>query len=555
MECKFVSSLEKCFLDQTPADFAEVTQLRMYQNERAAIQFLAYEPAEAERAGHFLRFVLEGEAAPYAHVRTVESVPNYFPGNGTPATDLEKDPTFLRVTPGLYPDLLLPLTHHGSIPVINQQLHPVMITIDPRGALAAGKYPMTVRLLKDGETVAEKSFELEIYPVSLPEQDTIVTNWFHADCLADYYEVEPLSDRHFEICENFIRTAVENGINMLLTPVFTPPLDTAVGGERTTVQLVGVKREGGVYSFDFSLLDRWIAMCDRCGIQYLEISHLFSQWGAYHAPKIMATVDGEYKRLFGWETDAAGEEYVTFLRTFLKALTAHLEALGRRETTYFHISDEPGEQHLTQYKTNKANIGDLLEGWKILDALSHVEFYREGLMDTPVPVSSKIEDFMKEQIAERWVYYCCSPWIGASNRFLGMHLGRARSLGMQMYCYGIRGFLHWGYNFYNNQNSEDVANPYLNASAGYWDVGGGDAFCVYPGRKGMPLESIRLLAMRQAFDDIRVMKLCEQLCGREKTLQTVQDLVGKVDFDHCVNDAAVFTKLRDALDTLILAAQ
>ena len=36
---------------------------------------------------------------------------------------------------------------------------------------------------------------------------------------------------------------------MLLTPVFTPPLDTTVNGERLTVQLVDVRRDAGVYSF------------------------------------------------------------------------------------------------------------------------------------------------------------------------------------------------------------------------------------------------------------------------------------------------------------------
>jgi hypothetical protein len=56
---------------------------------------------------------------------------------------------------------------------------------------------------------------VEILPASLPEEDHICTTWFYADCLADYYEVEPFSDRHFEICENFIKTAVENGINMI----------------------------------------------------------------------------------------------------------------------------------------------------------------------------------------------------------------------------------------------------------------------------------------------------------------------------------------------------
>ena len=49
-------------------------------------------------------------------------------------------------------------------------------------------------------------------------------------------------------------SAAEHGINMLLTPVFTPPLDTAKGGERTTVQLVDVTFADGQWSFGFDRL-------------------------------------------------------------------------------------------------------------------------------------------------------------------------------------------------------------------------------------------------------------------------------------------------------------
>ena len=53
-----------------------------------------------------------------------------------------------------------------------------------------------------------------------------------------------------------LRNAVDHGINMLLTPLFTPPLATRVGGERPTVQLVEVRGSKERYSFDFKRLDR-----------------------------------------------------------------------------------------------------------------------------------------------------------------------------------------------------------------------------------------------------------------------------------------------------------
>src|SRR5690554_7174209 len=42
---------------------------------------------------------------------------------------------------------------------------------------------------------------------------------------------------------------------------------------------------------------QWVEMCNRLGIEYFEFSHLFTQWGAAHAPKIMALVDGKLQQI------------------------------------------------------------------------------------------------------------------------------------------------------------------------------------------------------------------------------------------------------------------
>lgn len=107
----------------------------------------------------------------------------------------------------------------------------------------------------------------------------------------------------------------ELGINMLLTPIFTPPLDTAVGGERTTVQLIDIVQDAdGSYKFDWSRLKRWCDLCLRNGIKYLEIPHLFTQWGAKAAPKIVVTVDGKNVKKFGWHTPALDSSYQSFFK-------------------------------------------------------------------------------------------------------------------------------------------------------------------------------------------------------------------------------------------------
>ena len=98
-------------------------------------------------------------------------------------------------------------------------------------------------------------------------------------------------------------------------------------------------------------------MCLECGVEYFEMSHLFTQWGAHHAPKIMAETENGYERIFGWDTDAAGEEYRGFLSAVLPPLLDELESLGVADRCVFHISDEPGGDKLESYEP-KMSHGD-----------------------------------------------------------------------------------------------------------------------------------------------------------------------------------------------------
>ncbi|MBR6773852.1 MAG: DUF4091 domain-containing protein, partial [Clostridia bacterium] len=354
-----------------------------------------------------------------------------------------------------------------------------------------------------------------------------------------------------EIIENFMRVAVKNGINMILTPLVTPPLDTAIGGERPTAQLVGVTVEGGKYSFDFTLLDKWVKLCDKVGIKYFEMNHLFTQWGSEHAPKVMATVDGEYKKIFGWETDSTGDEYLGFLREMLGAVIAHMKENGNDKRLFFHISDEPSERHLETYKKAKAGIADVLAGYPIMDALSHIEYYLDGTCEMPIPANNHIAPFLEAKVPDLWTYYCCSQANKVSNRFIAMPAYRNRSIGYQMYKYDIKGFLHWGYNFYYNCFSYDLINPYVQLDGNAW-VPPGDAFSVYPNMDGTALESSRIIVFFEALQDMKAMKLCEKYYGKEMVVKIIDEVIGcDVTFDDCATNADQILEIRERVNALI----
>ena len=543
LETQLLSSLEKVFPDQASAGPAweRGTALR---DEVYSFQ-VAYRWTASSRALRFVRVRAESELAGRVTVRSVGLVPSELP------IYADHDGDVLRASPGLYPDPLLPVDAAEGLVAPPGQWRAVWITVDLGGFAGAGVYPIRIRFEDEaGRELAVETFELDVIPAALPEQKLIHTEWLHADCLSVHYGVEPLSEAHWALLEKYVRAAASHGINMILTPLFTPPLDTKVGGERPTVQLVEVKASGGTYTFGFDRLRRWIGMCERAGVRYFEFSHLFTQWGAAHAPKIVAEQDGRAVKLFGWETDAAGAEYERFLDQLLPALTAFLKERDIAGRSYFHLSDEPGLAHLESYRAAGMRLRKHLDGFPIMDALSNVEFYERGYVKQPIPASDHLEPFLDAGVPELWTYYCCSQYKDVSNRFFCFPSARNRIIGVQLYKFAVAGFLHWGYNFWFSQYSVSAIDPFRVTDAGC-AFPSGDAFVVYPGPDG-PIESIRLEVFYEALQDLRALQLLESFIGRERTLRLLEDGLGEpITFKRYPREAKWLLGLRERINAAI----
>ncbi len=374
--------------------------------------------------------------------------------------------------------------------------------------------------------------------------------WFHTDCLATWYEDEVFSEAHWERIEQYVKTAVDHGINMILTPIFTPPLDTQVGGERPTVQLVDVVKTGDKYQFGFDKLKRWVELCRANGVKYFEFAHLFTQWGAKHAPKIMAVENGEEKRIFGWETDATGLEYENFLDQFLPELVSFVRENGLENCSYFHVSDEPREEHLEFYENASRILNKHLKDFPIIDALSSYAFYEKGLVKKPIPASNHIEPFLDNNVPDLWTYYCCSQYKKVANRFFAFPSARSRILGIQLYKYKIQGFLQWGYNFWYSQYSVRPIDPFKVTDAGK-AFPSGDPFIVYPGEDG-PLESIRSEVFYDALQDLRALILLEEKIGREEVIRLLEEgLESPITFSEYPRDDQWLLQKREQINKLL----
>lgn len=533
MEILVLSSLEKVFSDERPSA-AEFKGFSMLKNERSSFQVAFCTEKDEE-----MKFELSGELAHFSKAYIVKEI-----SVGRACYEDNSDDFYLRKTSGKYPDCLIP--DDGEFYANGGKWYSLWVEVMPNGN-CIGKSVLSVDI--NGE---KAEIEIEVIDAELPKQELIYTNWYHSDCICNRYDISPFCEEFWYINKNFIKTAAEHGMNCILTPLFTPPLDTKVGGERRTVQLVTVYLDGKNYKFDFRNFRKWVAICRKCGIEYFEMSHFFTQWGAKHAPKIVAfDRRGRVKKIFGWKTRTSSRKYDEFLRQFAAAFIKVVEEEGIREKCFLHVSDEPHLRDLKTYKRRAELISKIFPGFKVIDALSDFDFYEKGAVKNPIPCEDAITPFVGK-VPELWTYYCCGQGHSyLPNRFFSMPSLRNRVLGIILYKYDVKGFLHWGYNFYNTQYSIKAIDPFFVTDAG----GGfpsGDSFVVYPAHNGTALASLRLKVFYDGFQDMLALKLLESKIGREKVLEFIEkDLLNPLSFTEYPHESEWILETREKINQMI----
>ena len=240
LKFKLVSCMTKVLPWQEPSEDGVLPALSGLRGETVSFQ-IAYRWDGLRKSRGKIEYEIQNLNGVSVRVRTVGLSPCAYPCHP------QRDDDYLADRPGMYPDLLQDL-RGNEFPLIAGQWRSLWIDLEI--GEDAGEGIGTVAFSISGKENSEKenflpfgnlTLDLKVIGARLPELKIPHTEWFHSDCLANYYGVEVFSERHWEIIENFVRTAVRRGCNTLLTPLFTPPRDTAFGGDRRTVQLVDVK--------------------------------------------------------------------------------------------------------------------------------------------------------------------------------------------------------------------------------------------------------------------------------------------------------------------------
>lgn len=508
---RFVSSLEKVFPYEEPTLFMD--NATMLKNERLNFQ-LIIQSNEHVMDGCIR---IESEIAEYIRIYSEDYVAVTSEISRWLLHDDYRIHTDREM--GIYPDILRPMDKYKHVFKKNAYT-PFWITVDTQEKVNAGVYPVRFSAFNEkDELLGETVFEIEIINDMLAESDLYVFDWIHFDSICYAHKVKYLSKRFYTIANEYIKTAVKNGINVLFVPALNYAVDADEGTYRKDMQLLDITKTQDGYAFNLSALERFIDNAQECGMQYFCFSHIASQWGAKSSVRVRVIENGKKTYKFGWDTPSDDKEYVSFLTAYLRAIDGFIERKGLKGKCFISISDEPPMSYAENYEKLSLLIRENTKNMPILDATAEYSYIEKGNMDIPVIASEKYDEFPKTENA--WVYYCCVQRDNyVSNRFINMPSQRNRILGAQLYLNETKGFLHWGYNFYAGYLSRAFINPYhVNDSMGMFEAG--DAFVVYPTEKGC-IESLRLPVFFDGLQDYMALKTLEKYIGKEEVMALLE---------------------------------
>ena len=341
--------------------------------------------------------------------------------------------------------------------------------------------------------------------------------------MPEIYGVEPWSEEHWRVIEDHARLMRRMHQNVIQV-------------QNVATEAAYIDGDGE-YRFDFSKCGRLIKMCLGMGFKIIEGPALFNRdcWEAEEFK--INTPKGRFKAL--------SNEAYDYASAFFKAWRAFLEGRGWYDKLIQHVGDEPQDKVASEYRILSGIIRKFLPGVPLIDAVELHEL--QGSLDIWVPKNdfyTRNTEAMERLRAlgdELWFYTCCIPGGHYCNRLLDMPLLRTRMLFWGNYRYDIKGFLHWGLNYF--KSVEAAYEQTCPNSSPTTKLPAGDTHILYP-LGGRVIGSMRTEVTKCGTEDY---ELLSALAKRDKAAADELCSVVFRAFNDCDNDPAVFDELHDRL--------
>ena len=346
-------------------------------------------------------------------------------------------------------------------------------------------------------------------------------NFFDYNGLASQHNVEKNSPEYWRLYRRYVKAQVEMRCTHILLPSGQP-----------------VYQNGQLCGFDFSMAERAGQIARAAGARWLcggPIAH----WQVWD--------DSEYYPKWDADTGVTTPKGYLQLRLYFSEWAKIVRKNRWQGCMTQSLADEPQTCNDGTYRILAGIFRKFLPRIPVVEAVETTNL--GGAIDIWVPKQDTYEKWKDEYEAlkaageEMWFYTCAFPAGPIMNRSMDLPLTVSRLILWMAALYRLKGFLHWGFNYYIGS---DIWHSACCPHKGEL-LPAGDAHIVYPGQKG-PLKSMRFEAQRAGAEDYELLVQALRL-SPEKTDSLIQSVCR--DFRTYTRKGQDLLAARNKLLTLI----
>lgn len=418
-----------------------------------------------------------------------------------------------------------------SIPVCNNTVQPIWLTIDIPGNIETGTYKGKINISADKKYSLWVAVEVLDHILPPPEEwEYYLDLWQHPAAIARVHNVTLWNKEHFEVMKPYYTMLADAG-----QKVITATIVNEAWGHQTYDDFPSlinhIKKVDGSWYYDYSLFDQYIDFVMACGINKRINCYTLTKYTYYDE-------NTEREVTVGMKSS----DYKELCTEFLIDFTQHLKMKGWFSSTAIAMDESTDE-------VAKFIIG-MIKGvdseWKLALAGQYHPEIEKDLYDYCLHIGQGqvFPDTILRQRKEQGkpsTFYTCTGSDQLVNTFTHSSPADAVWFGWYAAKTGFTGYLRWAYNSW-------PANPLRDSRYPTHAWPGGDTYLVYPGPRSC-IRFEKLIEGIQDYEKIRILKTYFQENEAYENLAKLNDAINVFSFDgHIINTDELVTQAQKILN-------
>ena len=377
-------------------------------------------------------------------------------------------------TCGNHPDDLEPYLVPDIIGGGEQPKECKLRTIEVPYNCKAGRYEWQLEVVgsESKRTLARLPLRVEVVGRTLPrpqEQQFHLDYWQQPYSVSRFYNVPRWSQQHYDLLRPYLQMLARAGQKVVTTVLFYEPWG-AQSNDKFDAMVRTTREKDGTWSYDYSVFDHYVELCDSCGISKQINCFSMVPWDM-----TFRYFDAFSQQYIDLKAKTDSPAYQELWTEFLKAFAQHLKEKGWFEKTCIAM-DERGEKPMRDAWNL---VQKAVPGMKMAMAGNHTAELAENLYDFCIGYNDR---FTEEELRRRHergmvstTYICCST--KRPNTFTNSHPVEAVYIPLNAIANGFDGYLHWSWMNWTDDPLHDSRFKFFAP---------GDTYVIYPGPCSSP---------------------------------------------------------------------